>query len=229
MENTNKNYIIAIDGGAATGKSVLARGIAKKLNILYLDTGAMYRAAGLYFLDRGLEFNEENINKHIDNIDVKLEYENGITKVYLNNVEVTDRIRTSKASMGASDVSKFLPVREKLLYLQREMAKGQNVVLEGRDVTTVVFPNATLKIFLTATPDIRAIRRQRDLAKRGEIKDAEIVKEELLRRDLQDTTRKESPLKKAEDAIEIDTTLLTNADTVDMVIDLLKERVEINA
>lgn len=227
MENTNKNYIIAIDGCAATGKSVLARGIAEKLNILYLDTGAMYRAAGIYFLERGLEFTEENIKNHIDNIDIRLEYIDKVTKVYLNDIDVTDKIRTSKASMGASDVSKFLPVREKLVALQRKMAKGQNVVLEGRDVTTVVFPNATLKIYLTATPDIRAIRRQRDLAKKGEIKDVEVVKEELLKRDLQDTTRKESPLKKADDAIEIDTTTLTNDETVDMVIELLKERVEI--
>lgn len=227
MENTNKNYIIAIDGGAATGKSVLAKGIAKKLNILYLDTGAMYRAAGIYFLDRGLEFNEENINNHIDNIDIKLEYIDETTRVYLNDVDVTDRIRTSKASMGASDVSKFLPVREKLVALQRKMGEDQNIVLEGRDVTTVVFPNATLKIYLVAEPNIRAIRRKKDLAKKGEIKDVEVVKEELLKRDIQDTTRKESPLRKAEDAIEIDTTLLTNDETVDMVIDLLKERVEI--
>lgn len=227
MENTNKNYIIAIDGGAATGKSVLARGIAEKLNILYLDTGAMYRAAGIYFLERGLEFTEENIKNHIDNIDIRLEYKDKVTKVYLNDIDVTDKIRTSKASMGASDVSKFLPVREKLVALQRKMAEGQNVVLEGRDVTTVVFPNATLKIYLTATPDIRAIRRQRDLAKKGEIKDVEVVREELLKRDLQDTTRKESPLKKADDAIEIDTTTLTNDETVDMVIELLMERVEI--
>lgn len=227
MENTNKNYIIAIDGGAATGKSVLARGIAEKLNILYLDTGAMYRAAGIYFLERGLEFTEENIKNHIDNIDIRLEYKDKATKVYLNDIDVTGKIRTSKASMGASDVSKFLPVREKLVALQRKMAEGQNVVLEGRDVTTVVFPNATLKIYLTATPDIRAIRRQRDLAKKGEIKDVEVVREELLKRDLQDTTRKESPLKKADDAIEIDTTTLTNDETVDMVIKLLKERVEI--
>lgn len=227
MENTSKNYIIAIDGCAATGKSVLARGIAEKLNILYLDTGAMYRAAGIYFLERGLEFTEENIKNHIDNIDIRLEYIDKVTKVYLNDIDVTDKIRTSKASMGASDVSKFLPVREKLVALQRKMAEGQNVVLEGRDVTTVVFPNATLKIYLTATPDIRAIRRQRDLAKKGEIKDVEVVKEELLKRDLQDTTRKESPLKKADDAIEIDTTTLTNDETVDMVIKLLKERVEI--
>lgn len=227
MEKSNKIYIIAIDGKAATGKSVLAKGIAEKLNILYMDTGAMYRAVGIYFLERNLEFNEENIKNHIDNIDIRLEYKEGITKVYLNDIEVTDKIRTSEVSMAASDVSKFLPVREKLVFLQRKMAEGQSVVLEGRDVTTVVFPNATLKIFLTATEDIRAIRRKRDLEKKGEIKDVEEVKEELLKRDLQDTTRKESPLRKAEDAIEIDTTSLTNDETVDMVIEMLKKRVDL--
>lgn len=227
MEKSNNIYIIAIDGKAATGKSVLAKGIAEKLNILYMDTGAMYRAVGIYFLERNLEFNEENIKNHIDNIDIRLEYKEGITKVYLNDIEVTDKIRTSEVSMAASDVSKFLPVREKLVFLQRKMAEGQSVVLEGRDVTTVVFPNATLKIFLTATEDIRAIRRKRDLEKKGEIKDVEEVKEELLKRDLQDTTRKESPLRKAEDAIEIDTTSLTNDETVDMVIEMLKKRVDL--
>lgn len=227
MEKSNKIYIIAIDGKAATGKSVLAKGIAEKLNILYMDTGAMYRAVGIYFLERNLEFNEENIKNHIDNIDIRLEYKEGITKVYLNDIEVTDKIRTSEVSMAASDVSKFLPVREKLVFLQRKMAEGQSVVLEGRDVTTVVFPNATLKIFLTATEDIRAIRRKRDLERKGEIKDVEEVKEDLLKRDLQDTTRKESPLRKAEDAIEIDTTSLTNDETVDMVIEMLKKRVDL--
>lgn len=227
MEKSNNIYIIAIDGKAATGKSVLAKAIAEKLNILYMDTGAMYRAVGIYFLERNLEFNEENIKNHIDNIDIRLEYKEGITKVYLNDIEVTDKIRTSEVSMAASDVSKFLPVREKLVFLQRKMAEGQSVVLEGRDVTTVVFPNATLKIFLTATEDIRAIRRKRDLERKGEIKDVEEVKEDLLKRDLQDTTRKESPLRKAEDAIEIDTTSLTNDETVDMVIEMLKKRVDL--
>ncbi|MDO4282821.1 MAG: (d)CMP kinase [Clostridia bacterium] len=228
MEKSNKNYIIAIDGCAATGKSVLAKGIAQKLNILYIDTGAMYRAAGVYFLEKGLELTEENIKRNIDSIDIRLAYEDNMTKVFLNNKDVTDKIRTSKASMAASDVSKFLPVREKLVELQRKMAENSNVVLEGRDIGTVVFPNATLKIFLSATADIRAIRRQRDLAKKGEIKDIDIIREELLKRDLQDSTRKESPLRKAEDAIEIDTTSLTNDETVDMVIELLKERVELS-
>lgn len=227
MEKSNKKYIIAIDGCAATGKSVLAKGIAERLNILYIDTGAMYRAAGLYFLEKNLEFNDENIKDNIDNIDIRLEYENKITKVFLNAVDVTDKIRTSAVSMAASDVSKFLPVREKLVELQRKMAESSNVVLEGRDIGTVVFPNANLKIFLVATPDIRAIRRQRDLAKKGEIKDIDTIREDLLKRDLQDSTRRESPLKKAEDAIEIDTTDLTNDETVTMVIEFLKERVDI--
>ncbi len=227
MENSSKNYVVAIDGKAATGKSTLAKEIAKKLNILYIDTGAMYRAAGLYFLENNLEFNEENIENNIEKIDIKLKYCNNATIVYLNGEDVTDKIRTSDVSMAASNVSKFAKVREKLVELQRNMGKDDNVILEGRDIGTVVFPNANLKIFLVASEDVRALRRRKDLDKKGEVKSIEEVKEELLKRDEQDSTRKESPLKKADDAILLDTTSLTIEDTVNMVIDMLKERVEI--
>lgn len=225
MGNSKKNYVIAIDGCAATGKSVLAKGIAEKLNILYVDTGAMYRAAGLYFLEHDLAFSEENVEKYIDQIDIELKNEDQMTKVFLNREEVTDKIRTASVAMAASDISKFKLIRERLVDMQRKMAGGANVVLEGRDIGTVVFPNATLKIFLTASIEIRAIRRKRDLEKKGEIKELVVIQEELQKRDIQDSTRKESPLKKAEDAIEIDTTPLTNDETVKMVIEMLKERV----
>lgn len=225
MGNSKKNYVIAIDGCAATGKSVLAKGIAEELNILYVDTGAMYRAAGLYFLEHNLAFSEENVEKYIDQIEIELKNEDQVTKVFLNGEEVTDKIRTASVAMAASDISKFKLIRERLVDMQRKMAGGANVVLEGRDIGTVVFPNATLKIFLTASIEIRAIRRKRDLEKKGEIKELGVIQEELQKRDIQDSTRKESPLKKAEDAIEIDTTPLTNEETVKMVIEMLKERV----
>ncbi len=227
MENLRENFVIAIDGCAATGKSVLAKGIAKKLNILYIDTGAMYRATGLYFLENHLEMNEETVKENIDKVEVRLEAQNQETKVFLNGEDVTQKIRTSEVSMAASDISKFALVRNKLVDLQRKMGESQNVVLEGRDIGSVVFPNATLKIFLVATIEIRTRRRQRDLAKKGEFKEFDEVKNELAKRDLQDSTRKESPLKKTEDAIEIDTTPLTNDETVDMVIDMLKKRVNL--
>lgn len=226
MTSLDKKFVIAIDGGAATGKSVLAKGIAKKLNILYIDTGAMYRATAYYFISKNIEMTEENIKANLDLIEIKFKYVNGETIVFLNNEDITDKIRTEEISMGASNVSKNKYVREKLVELQRQMAGDENVVLEGRDVTTVVFPDATLKIFLTASIDIRALRRKRDLEKKGKEVNIEDVKEALIKRDLQDSTRKESPLKKAEDAVEIDTTELTNDTTVDRVIDLLKERID---
>ncbi len=226
MTSLAKKFVIAIDGGAATGKSVLAKGIAKKLNILYIDTGAMYRATAYYFISKNIEMTEENIKANLDLIEIKLKYINGETIVFLNNEDITDKIRTEEISMGASNVSKNKYVREKLVELQRQMAGDENVVLEGRDVTTVVFPDATLKIFLTASIDIRALRRKRDLEKKGREVNIEDVKEALIKRDLQDSTRKESPLKKAEDAVEIDTTDLTNDSTVDRVIELLKERID---
>ncbi len=226
MTSLDKNFVIAIDGGAATGKSVLAKGIAKKLNILYIDTGAMYRATAYYFISKNIEMTDENIKANLDLIEIKLKYVNGETIVFLNNEYITDKIRTEEISMGASNVSKNKYVREKLVELQRQMAGDENVVLEGRDVTTVVFPDATLKIFLTASIDIRALRRKRDLEKKGKEVNIEEVKEALIKRDLQDSTRKESPLKKAEDAVEIDTTDLTNDSTVDRVIELLKERID---
>lgn len=226
MTSLDKKFVIAIDGGAATGKSVLAKGIAKKLNILYIDTGAMYRATAYYFISKNIEMTEENIKANLDLIEIKLKYVNGETIVFLNNEDITDKIRTEEISMGASNVSKNKYVREKLVELQRQMAGDENVVLEGRDVTTVVFPDATLKIFLTASIDIRALRRKRDLEKKGKEVNIEDVKEALIKRDLQDSTRKESPLKKAEDAVEIDTTDLTNDLTVDRVIGLLKERID---
>ena len=226
MIKLDKKVVIAIDGGAATGKSVLAKGIAKKLGILYIDTGAMYRGVGYYFLSNNIELTEENIQNNLNLIDIKLKYLDGETICILNNEDITDKIRTEEVSMAASNVSKNKLVREKLVYLQRKMAGNESVVLEGRDVTTVVFPDATLKIFLTASIDTRALRRKRDLEKKGENVDIEEVKEALQKRDLQDSTRKESPLKKAEDAVEIDTTGLTNEITVDKVIELLKERID---
>ncbi len=225
MDKIEKNYIIAIDGSAATGKSVLAKELAKRLNILYIDTGAMYRALGYFFVSNNIELTDENIEKYLDEIDIKLEYKDLAIRVYLNNEEITNKIRTEQISMAASYVSKNKKVREKLVKMQREMAGKESVVLEGRDTTSVVFPKADLKLFLTATPEIRAIRRKRDLEKKGQIVDIDEVKESLLKRDLQDSTRKESPLIKVEDAIEIDTTNLTNDETADMVIKLLKERV----
>ncbi|MEG2311070.1 MAG: (d)CMP kinase [Clostridia bacterium] len=221
----NKNYIIAIDGVAATGKSVLARTISQRLNILYIDTGAMYRAVGMFFIQNNIEINEENVLKNIDNINVKLKYKDDNTLTYLNNIDVSNYIRSEEISMAASAVSKYKQVREKLVALQRNMAIEQSVVLEGRDVSSVVFPQADLKIFLTASVDVRALRRQKDLKETNQIVDLETIKKALQKRDEQDITRDESPLIKVNDAIEIDTTNLSKVQTVELVIELLNERI----
>ncbi len=225
MDKIDKKYIIAIDGFAATGKSFLAKELAKRLNILYIDTGAMYRALGYFFVSNNISLTDENIEKYLDTLDIKLEYVNLEVKVYLNNEDITDKIRTEEVSMAASDVSKNKNVRQRLVKMQREMAGKESVVLEGRDTTSVVFPNADLKIYLVASPDVRALRRQKDLEKKGQILSIEEIKASLQKRDLQDSTRKESPLIKVEDAIEVDTTNLSKSETVEFVINLLKERV----
>ena len=225
MTKLDKKFIIAIDGAAATGKSVLAKQLAKELNILYIDTGAMYRTVGYFFVSNDIVINKENIEKNLKNIDISLKYTNGESLVYLNGKDVSQEIRTEKVSMAASDVSKFKLVREKLVDMQRKMSQGQSVVLEGRDISTVVFPNADLKIFLTASIDVRASRRKLDLEKKGEFLEINEIKKSLEKRDLQDSTRLESPLIKSKDAIEIDTTNLTNDKTVMKVIDLLRERI----
>ena len=226
MSNLDNNCIIAIDGGAASGKSSLARELAKSLNMLYIDTGAMYRAYTLYFLENNIAINEENAKKYVDKIDVMLKYENGDIKVFLNGSDVTLKIRDNLVSVNTSKLSKIPVVRERMLKKQRELSKGNSVVMDGRDIGTVVFPNADFKFFLVATYDERAKRRQKDLEKLGKHKDIEEIKEELKMRDIEDTTREISPLKKADDAIEIDTTGNTLQYTLDKVLNIIKERVE---
>lgn len=221
-----KNYVIAIDGCAATGKTTLAKLVSEKLNILYIDTGAMYRAAGIYFLDNNLPFEEDSVNKHIDEVNIEIKYIDSSMKIYLNGEDVTQKIRENRASMAASDISKFKVVRERLVAMQRDIANSQNVVLEGRDIGTVVFPNADLKIFLTTSIDERTRRRSSDLLAKGENIPIDTIKSELEKRDIQDSTRKESPLRQADDAILIDTTALNKEETANLVIKLLNERIE---
>ena len=227
MFNLTKKVVVAIDGGAATGKSSLAKELAKTLNIVYIDTGAMYRAITLYFLDKNIEITEENVKKYIDIISVKLSCDNYITKVFLNNEDVSTKIRDNLVSINVSKIAKMSFVREKLVNLQREMSKNTSVVLDGRDIGTVVVPDATLKIFLVASYEKRAKRRQEDLEKLGKYEEVKALEEQLKERDKDDSSRDESPLKKADDAITIDTTFTKVEEVVEKVLDLLKERVEI--
>ena len=194
--------IIAIDGPAGSGKSTIAKLIAEDLGLVYLDTGAMYRLVTLKALNEGILGDFEKIKKMLNNLNIDIK-ENGF---YLDNVDVSDEIRKPIVSENVSDIAAIREVREKMVDLQRKFSESKNVILDGRDIGTVVFPNANVKIFLVADAKERANRRYKELVKKGENIKIEEIYENILKRDEIDSTRKESPLKKAEDAIEVDTT-----------------------
>lgn len=199
--------IIAIDGPAGSGKSTIAKLIAKDMGLVYLDTGAMYRLVTLKALNEGILRNNElnnlsKIKKLLDNLNIDIK-EDGF---YLDNVDVSQEIRKPIISENVSDIAAIREVREKMVDLQRKFSKSKNVILDGRDIGTVVFPNADLKIFLIADAKERAKRRYKELVEKGENVKIEEIYENILKRDKIDSTRKESPLKKAKDAVEVDTT-----------------------
>ena len=194
--------IIAIDGPAGSGKSTIAKLIAEDLGLVYLDTGAMYRLVTLKALNEGILGDFEKIKKMLNNLNIDIK-ENGF---YLDNVDVSDEIRKPIVSENVSDIAAIREVREKMVDLQRKFSESKNVILDGRDIGTVVFPNANVKIFLVADAKERANRRYKELVKKGENVKIEEIYENILKRDEIDSTRKESPLKKSEDAIEVDTT-----------------------
>ena len=199
--------IIAIDGPAGSGKSTIAKLVAKDMGFVYLDTGAMYRLVTLKALNEGILGNGKlsdlgKIKKLLDNLNIDIK-ENGF---YLDDVDVSEEIRKPVVSENVSDVAAIREVREKMVDLQRKFSESKNVILDGRDIGTVVFPNADLKIFLVADARERAKRRYRELIEKGENVEIEEIYENILKRDKIDSTRKESPLKKAKDAVEVDTT-----------------------
>jgi len=214
--------IIAIDGPGGAGKGTIAKAIAKKLNIVYIDTGAMYRSVGLYAKRNNIGTRDgEALKQVLDliKIDVKVSKEG--QRFLLNGEDVSEAIRTPEISMAASDVSSIPEVRERLVDMQREMAKMQSVVMEGRDIGTVVFPNADKKIYLTASPEIRARRRYNELIAKGQEVEYETVLEELIIRDRNDSTRETSPLRQAEDAIVLDTTDMTLPEAIAKTIEII--------
>lgn len=217
---------VAIDGPAGAGKSTLAKAVAKKLGFVYIDTGAMYRAIGLYMLDRKVELSDEDALKAaLDDVKLDIAYENDAQQVYLNGENVTGRIRTEAAGDMASKVSTLLPVREKLVMLQQEMAERIDVVMDGRDIGTVVLPNAELKVYFTAGSRVRAERRFKELSEKGITGiTVEEIEEEIIARDYRDMHREHSPLKQAEDAILVDSSDLTIEEGVERVIALINER-----
>ncbi|MEG2346615.1 MAG: (d)CMP kinase [Cetobacterium somerae] len=217
-----KNYIIALDGPAGSGKSTIAKVIAKNFGLTYLDTGAMYRMVALYILENNIDFNNvADVENILNNIKVDIIDD----KFILNGKDVSLEIRTPEVTKIVSPVSAIKAVRVKLVDLQRDISKGKKVILDGRDIGTVVFPNADLKIFLVASPEERAKRRVKDYASKGITEDFETVLKDILERDHTDSTRKESPLKKAEDAIEVDTSFLNIEESVQTISNLIKEKI----
>ena len=219
-----KNISVAIDGPSAAGKSTIAKMVAKKENFIYIDTGAMYRCVAYYCLTQKIDLNDEKaVEQAIEHIQIRLTPDN---KVYLNDEDVSNQIRQDQVSLGASCVSKYQAVRSFLVDEQRKMAKAGNVILDGRDIGTVVLPNADLKIYQIASVETRAKRRYLENLERGLDADLEKIKKEIEERDYQDTHREISPLKKAEDAIELDTSSLTLEEVVEQVLTLIQKAKE---
>ena len=219
-----KNISVAIDGPSAAGKSTIAKMVATKENFIYLDTGAMYRCVAYYCLTQKIDLNDEKaVEQAIEHIQIRLTPDN---KVYLNDEDVSNQIRQDQVSLGASCVSKYQAVRSFLVDEQRKMAKAGNVILDGRDIGTVVLPNANLKIYQIASVETRAKRRYLENLERGLDADLETIKKEIEERDYQDTHREISPLKKAEDAIELDTSSLTLEEVVEQVLTLIQKAKE---
>ena len=219
-----KNISVAIDGPSAAGKSTIAKMVAKKENFIYIDTGAMYRCVAYYCLTQKIDLNDEKaVEQAIEHIQIRLTPDN---KVYLNDEDVSNQIRQDQVSLGASCVSKYQAVRSFLVDEQRKMAKVGNVILDGRDIGTVVLPNADLKIYQIASVETRAKRRYLENLERDLDADLETIKKEIEERDYQDTHREISPLKKAEDAIELDTSSLTLEEVVEQVLTLIQKAKE---
>ena len=212
-------YSIAIDGPAGAGKSTIAKTIARKLKFVYVDTGAMYRAMVLYFIRSGVDgTDEEAVNRMCPDIHVSISYENGVQQVLLNHENVTGLIRTEEVGNMASRTSAYEAVRAALLDLQRDLAKTSNILMDGRDIGTNVLPNADLKIYLTASSKVRAMRRYKELLEKGVEADLDRIEEDIIIRDRQDMEREIAPLRKAEDAVLVDSSHMTIDQVVDTII-----------
>ena len=213
-------YSIAIDGPAGAGKSTIAKTIAKKLEFIYVDTGAMYRAMALYFIRNGIAPLDENaINAACADVHVGIAYENGAQQVLLNGENVTGLIRTEEVGNMASKTSAYPTVRATLLDLQRDLAKKADILMDGRDIGTNVLPDADLKIYLTASSEIRARRRYNELIEKGEKADLAQIEKDIIIRDKQDMERKIAPLKKAEDAVLVDSSDMTIEEVVECILE----------
>lgn len=219
-------FNVAIDGPAGAGKSTIAKAAAKELGFIYVDTGALYRAIAYNAVTKGVIDDTQKIIDMLTDTNVELKYVDGVQAVYLNGDDVSAYIRTPEISMGASKVSAIPQVREFLLNLQRDIAQKNNVIMDGRDIATVVLPNADVKIFLFASPECRAQRRYKELMEKGEDVTLEDVLADVNQRDYQDSHREIAPLKPSEDSVMADTSKLTLEESIQLIIDIIKERIK---
>ena len=226
----SKKITIAIDGFSSTGKSTIAKQLAKKLGYIYVDTGAMYRTVALFGFQNNLVgpdfINQNELINQLENIKISFVFnaELGFAEVYLNDVNVEQKIRSLEVSNLVSKVAAISKVREKLVSEQQEMGLNKGIVMDGRDIGTVVFPDAELKIFMTASADTRAKRRFDELIEKGDDVSYEEIYKNVVERDEMDTTREDSPLVKAEDAIEIDNSNLSKEEQFELILKLVQEK-----
>ena len=219
------SFQIAIDGPAGAGKSTIARRVSETLGFIYVETGAMYRAMGLYFLARGIDTDDESaINASLPGADISLQILDGSQHVFLNGEDVSVRVRTEEAGMMASKTSRYSKNREKMVAMQQEIARTSNVVMDGRDIGTVVLPNAPLKIYLTASVSVRAQRRYQELLRKGQHPVLQEIEKDIEARDYQDMHREASPLRQAADAILIDSSSLTIDEVAARIVELAQDR-----
>ena len=215
---------VAIDGPAGAGKSSIAKAVSKQLGFVYIDTGAMYRAVAVYAIENGIEIKEENFTQQVlDKIEIELAYEDGTQKIFLCGKDVSERIREADVSIGASNVAVIPAVRLKLVDLQRKLAEKTSVIMDGRDIGTYVLPDAEVKIYLTATSDVRAKRRLLEMQKKGMEAEFETVKRDIEYRDKNDSEREFAPLRQAEDAVLVDSSDMTIEQVINRIIGIIEE------
>ena len=225
MEISKKYYSIAIDGPAGAGKSTIARQIARQLGYIYIDTGAMYRAMGLYFVRESISLeNEDAVTDACGQVDISIVFEQGEQQVLLNGENVNGLIRSVEAGTMASACSVKKQVREKLVELQRKLAATENVVMDGRDIGTHVLPNADLKVYLTASTRVRAERRYQELIGKGESVSLAEIEESIIDRDYRDMNRDISPLCQADDAVLLDSSAMTIPEVATQILELFQQK-----
>lgn len=220
------NYTaVAVDGPAGAGKSTVSKAAAQDLGFVYIDTGAMYRSVALYAIRNGIDCKSEKLIEKLDDIKLEIKHFDGGQHIFLNGEDVSEKIRTDEVSLGASNVAVIPEVRKKLVEMQREMAKSNNVIMDGRDICSYVLPNAQVKIFLTASVEARAERRYKEMCEKGISCDFETIKKDIEYRDKNDSERKTVPLRQAPDAVRVDTSDMTFEEAVEKIKELVSKAV----